>query len=162
MSFHVATCTCKCILGAKHFLHLCFEIVLNNYFFLSSGACHHGGGSRERSPLCCRSQTRNRGAEVNEVQKKKNCREPWRTLLKQQTSHHNCMPRIVFLSFFCRPLVFYGSLLPGFLSCVPSSYSGWGWPHFVSAAISDKWCVNVKTFAMKRTLNSNFVIHMKI
>lgn len=161
MSFHVVTCTYKCILGANHFLHLCFEMILNNYFFLSSGACHHGGGSWQRSPLCCRSQTRNRGAEVNEVQKK-NCREPWRTLLKQQTSHHNCMPRIVFLSFFCPPLVFYGSLLPGFLSCVPSSYSGWGWPHFVSAAISDKWCVNVKTFAMKRTLNSNFVIHMKI
>lgn len=44
-----------------------FGVKIVWFFFHYSGNCHHGSGAWKRPPLCSRSQTRNRGAEVKRV-----------------------------------------------------------------------------------------------
>lgn len=102
-----------------------FEMIVNSVFFLSTGSCHHGGGSWERSPLCSWSQTRNWGAEVNEVEQEEQKRLRremlnWGTSLKTTKSQLHATHLIPLP--FCRPLQCLSCLsLEGslsFLKCI--------------------------------------------
>lgn len=87
------------------------EILLHS---LSSGSCHHGGGSRERSPLCSRGQARNRGAKVIELQQEKQ-KSGTSLTATNFTSRLHAMHLIPLCSLSTTHLCFHGSLWAGFL-----------------------------------------------
>lgn len=81
-------------------------------------------------------------------------------LLKQHNLHHNCMPCILYLFVYRLPLLFFMSpLWQGFcFLLLPSTYSGWGWPYYVSAATSvRKIQTRVKMSQTENCLTLNFI-----